>query len=259
MKRPIVILWLLLMPGVLCAQPLIQADEAGLMRQLFDSVSGWLICLSLTLAIIAICLQLFRSPRARTSQRNDSGAELRQLQKEIMRLQNKLDDRPTINDLNGLAERIKLVEGKYIERDSYSREISWERDDIQRTIAGERSTTPEKTETTIVSDQPLSQQGAFYAKMADLENGFSSKIITRHQDGEQLFEIFEQEDRAIYKITNDIDAQRYALAEPGMLSRACELLNQPFKGCRIEMKKEGILTKAGDQWHIQLKAKIEFK
>lgn len=110
------------------------------------------------------------------------------------------------------------------------------------------------------STAAINTQNNAFAKLPDLGNGFSSVILAKEQNGEQIYEIEITGDNAIFTITEDKYAQKYALSDPNYyLSSACDFYNQPVKGANIKVIENGTLTKSGSNWIIQSKAKIEFR
>ena len=80
------------------------------------------------------------------------------------------------------------------------------------------------------------------------------------QNGEQIYEIQVNGEKATYKITNEANPQKYALTDYNYyLAKACDFQNQPVKNCKINTTLEGTLTLSSGNWIIQSKARIEFK
>lgn len=105
-----------------------------------------------------------------------------------------------------------------------------------------------------------SGQNNAFAKLPDLGNGFSNSILAKEQNGEQIYEIEIKGDNGSFTITEDANAQKYALSDFNYyLSSACDFYNQPVKGAHIKVLEKGTLAKSGDNWIIQSKSKIEFR
>jgi len=99
-----------------------------------------------------------------------------------------------------------------------------------------------------------------FAKIPDLTRGFSNMVLVDLQNGEQIYEIQVDDNAATFRITNDLDAQKYALSDFNYyLATACIFVNQPVKGSRIQTNKDGVLKKDSQNWIIETKAVIEFK
>ncbi|GAB3262838.1 hypothetical protein GCM10027347_28830 [Larkinella harenae] len=101
---------------------------------------------------------------------------------------------------------------------------------------------------------------AFYARTADLGDGFSARGLLVKPERDTVFDIVLQNDtQATYQVSDNADAQRLALSDPySYLNDACEYLTQPNANSRIRTEQAGQLTLQGDKWKIAEKAKIRF-
>ncbi|MFC5411185.1 hypothetical protein ACFPMF_17825 [Larkinella bovis] len=101
---------------------------------------------------------------------------------------------------------------------------------------------------------------AFYARTADLGDGFSARGLLLTPERDTVFDVTLQSDtQATYQVSENPDAQRLALSDPySYLNDACEYLTQPSPTSRIRTEQAGHLTLQGDKWKITEKAKIRF-
>lgn len=105
----------------------------------------------------------------------------------------------------------------------------------------------------------LPETQLLFAKLPDIENGFSAEVLSPVQDGEQVYEIKVKDDQGTYEISQATDAQKYALSDANYyLLGACDFQNQPSKDSKISTRRIGKLIKSGTQWIIQERASIEF-
>jgi hypothetical protein len=229
------------------------AEPSGPLSQLIVGWEGEMIFLALLLGIIAIVKQFMIARKiSRKLSKNDK--ILNSLRNDIDRIEKK---QQAPNNIKSIEDRLKQLEDKATNPEEPSREIVWDRPSIKKAEPVIEQVSP--------NQQPVPEtlkpaHELVYAKFANLDEGFGPDIITTAQNGEQVYEIEITGDNAVFRIANDIDAQRYALAEAAYtFNKACELVNQPFKGCRIVLHREGTLVKMSGNWIIQQKAKIEFK
>lgn len=101
---------------------------------------------------------------------------------------------------------------------------------------------------------------AFYARTADLGDGFSAGGLLATPERDTVFDvILETDTQATYQVSENPDAQRLALSDPySYLNDACEYLTQPNPTSRIRTEQAGRLHLQGDKWKIIEKAKIRF-
>lgn len=193
----------------------------------------------------------------------DTDTKIRSLTSQVEQLTQKL-----IGEKQSLT-RLQTVHEKKIQE---SPEIEWE---ISKPAARQTATVSQmsnfqQTDLTPARDaQPVSENvdtdmefngPTLYAQLPDIENGFVPSVISSFQNGENVYELKINDDRGIFWISNDLKAQKYALADYGyFLGTGCELLNQPFKDCRIVTTAKGTLQKQGESWIILSKAKITFQ
>jgi len=99
-----------------------------------------------------------------------------------------------------------------------------------------------------------------YAKLPDLQYGFSNEVLQDNQNGEQIYELDIMGEKARFGISQDAAVQKYALSDyQYYLSNGCTLTNQPVKDSRIVVSEPGILTRSDNGWKIDKKAVITFK
>jgi len=169
------------------------------------------------------------------------------LKDDIIKLNSKLAQKQMQTvDLKPLEDKIKILEGRISNIENQARTVELQVE--KKVIANKQS-----------NEQPSSINSVF-AKLPDTGNGFSQSIISNNQNGEQIYEIEINGDKATFSISDDPNAQKYALSDFNYyLSNACDFLNQPVKNCRIYTIEKGSLIKSGSNWAVQNKAKIEFK
>ena len=100
----------------------------------------------------------------------------------------------------------------------------------------------------------------FYARMADLGDGFSAGGLLQAPDRDTVFEIQQlNETTAAYRVSENPELQRLALSDPySYLNDTCAYLTQPRPDSRIRTEQPGRLTLQGDKWLITQKAQISF-
>ena len=103
---------------------------------------------------------------------------------------------------------------------------------------------------------PVSQ----YARYADQGNGFSVPDLLKEEDNETIFEIIvTSSNTATFKITNNISAQKLALANASFfLNKTCRYDTAPSVNSNIITDSPGELTLQGNKWVIVNPAKISF-
>jgi hypothetical protein len=254
MKKITGILLMNFLPVLVIAQSENPSGGEGFVHH-FVSDERWLTYLALLFGVVAIALHLRSRKLSKSKDHSGNRTSIGELQQELGWLRSSLNSKPGQSDLNGLAEKIKLIEDKIEQMERPVREKEWT--DFKKTTMAQNAVTASQPH---VPDLAQTDGELFYAKLADLDDGFSFGIISPIQNGEQIYEIQTAGDTAVYRISSDANAQKYALAESTFtLGKACELLNQPFKGCQIVLQQEGSLIKISGNWIIQQKAKIEFK
>ena len=106
----------------------------------------------------------------------------------------------------------------------------------------------------------LPKEELFYAKFPDRKGAFSADELVAVQNGELVYEVKLKDGEGVYEISQDIDAQKYALSDVSYyLSEGCDFINQPSKNSWIINKSAGKLIQSGGTWIIQEKAVIEFR
>jgi len=256
MKKVACVLFISSLPLLALAHLRDNEGDGENLSQNLPSHATWMIYAALLISAIALGLQLI--PRKSSKPRDGSlnSGVFSDIQLEFTRLRADLNSRIGRIELNSLVEKVNVLEEKINQLERPIREIEW-------TGFAKSPVSPEADACGSLSQESAqAEQGAevWFAKLADLEDGFSSGILSTVQNGEQVYEIQTNGDTAVYRISSNPSAQKYALAESAFtLGKACDLLNQPFKGCHIALQKEGILVNTSGNWIIQQKAKIEFK
>ncbi|GAA4447886.1 hypothetical protein GCM10023189_04910 [Nibrella saemangeumensis] len=100
----------------------------------------------------------------------------------------------------------------------------------------------------------------FFARTADLGDGFSVNGLVNAPDRDTVFEIqLINDGQATYRVTDNADAQRMALSDPySFLNETCTYMTQPQPGSRIRTDQPGKLALQGEKWTITDKAQISF-
>ncbi|GAA4402306.1 hypothetical protein GCM10023187_17260 [Nibrella viscosa] len=100
----------------------------------------------------------------------------------------------------------------------------------------------------------------FYARNADLGDGFSVSSLLTAPDRDTVFEIqLVNDGQAEYRVADNADAQRMALSDPySFLNETCMYMTQPQPGSRIRTDQPGKLALQGEKWTITDKAQISF-
>lgn len=183
--------------------------------------------------------------------------ELFELKKQLKQIQSTLDGKANTRNLDisvsDLDSRLKLAE-KALEGESvFIKDGNGE----QRAASN-----PPVTAASVPALEPAEQTAptiTIFAKLPDIEGGFSPNILTPVQNGEQVYEIEITGDTAAFGIAAGSDAQSYALSDfKYLLAGACEFINQPLPNSRIITRSKGTLVKIANDWQIDKKAKIEF-
>ncbi len=116
----------------------------------------------------------------------------------------------------------------------------------------------EKADRTSAAQHSPTQE-ILYAKLPDTYDGFSAAILSSEQDGEKIYEITSAGESATFQISEDKDAQKYALSDYNYyLGNACTMENAPEKDSRIVTEVPGKLIRRGKDWMIETKALIKF-
>lgn len=111
----------------------------------------------------------------------------------------------------------------------------------------------------IISANGLHEQH-HYAKMPGSDGRFNEEEFLNQQNGEQIYELKLKENEGIFKISDNTQAQIYALSDIGSyLESACDFPAPPDRNSRIVTITLGTVHKQGSQWLIIDKAKIEFE
>lgn len=224
-------------------------EDGDILRHLGIIIGKWMPYIALLTGLIAILLNSRQSRRLSKLKKyiDEQRLKVSGLQEDIRKKVNRTDLDNLMAKEQATPDKVAGTEQPYLEK-------VWEM--------------PKKSATSVVNIESAVQVTApeepehcvFYAKLADLDDGFSAAVMDSQQNGEQIYEIKVEGETAAYGISTDPNAQKYALAEfTFTLGKACELLNQPFKGCQIILQREGTLVKIAGNWIIQQKAQIEFK
>lgn len=101
----------------------------------------------------------------------------------------------------------------------------------------------------------------FYARTADLGNGFSVSGLLKEPERGTVYELeLSSPGTATFRVSQSPDAQQLAMSDPySYLSDACLYENQPGgPNSRIQTVAPGQLVLQGDKWQITEKARIGF-
>lgn len=207
--------------------------------------------IAMILSIVALFSSIYsifkKNTKSTSTDESVKTDENKYLVEEIRVLKSQLIKKPNI-DISQFESKISAMEAKISQLENQIRIF-------------ELASKDEKTQKPAPEvSRPNTTPKASYAKLPDLGNGFSQSIISENQNGEQIYEFKFNGERGSFSITNDTNAQKYALNDVNYyLNNACDSINQPFKGARIVTKVDGTIIKSGGNWIIQTKAKIEFK
>lgn len=207
--------------------------------------------ISLILSIFALVLgglAFMRSSKGSSSQGSEkSNLDYLVLKEDLKTLSNTVRQKQSV-DLSPIQSSVKSLESRItnLENRSPTVELS-----VTNQI-------PKQEQKQVTNQQ--SSSTVKYARYPDMSNGFTNGALKDSQNGELIFEIQVSGNNASFSVSDDSSAQAFALSDyKNYLSDACDLANQPSKGCRIITQSIGSLSKSGSNWIIQNKAKIEFK
>lgn len=223
-----------------------QADNLEGLQQSHEPMENTLPLIALIVSCVAVLLSgfvLYRKPHKLENQEGWKD-DVAKLKNELHKVKQNSRKFLTKESLVPLEEGLSRLNGRIIELESNHKtpEITQEnRIDIPLTID--------------LPDKPL----VSFAKFRDLENGFSSSILSSVQNGEQTYQLEITGDSALYGVSDNIKAQKYALSNYEYLSDACDFINQAELGSQIYTVEKGWLTKSAGNWIIQSKALIEFR
>ena len=112
-----------------------------------------------------------------------------------------------------------------------------------------------------VFQQPQKQESPIkFARYADQGDGFSVSELLTEENSETIFQIKVTGATAKFRITNNRNAQRYALSNASyFFSKACKYDSSPTMESIITTDIEGDLKLQGGKWQIQSPAKISFR
>jgi hypothetical protein len=258
MNRIVGITLFTMLPFLTMAQVSGSREGQGFFQDMFGDQMTWPVLAALFLSTAAVLLQLFWKPKvSKSTGRTADTIAINTLREELSMLKGDGSYSVTRRDLERLEARIKKIE-ETIQPQPAVREVEWTNLKTSR-VSPEAEELQAAGPSEPDSKEQPSQQ-LFYAKFPDLEEGFSTNVLSSIQNGENIYEIESVDDSAVYRISSDPHAQKYALAESSFtLGKACELENQPFKGCQILLKRKGLLLNISGNWIIQQKAIIAFK
>jgi len=101
-----------------------------------------------------------------------------------------------------------------------------------------------------------------FARYADTGDGFSAAELLDKPDGETIFEILIAPNNTMgeYKVTSNVDAQRYALSNAQyLLGKTCQYDAFPSgSNAAIKTEKPGTIKLTGSKWTIVNPARISF-
>lgn len=231
--------------------PVDNAGTGGSNTDNSDS-GGWKIWLALLAGLGGLGLglrSLMTKPEKKASAvKTGSGdADTSKLEARVATFNALLPLKADISVLNAFEQKVNSLENRIIQLEKKGEE----RPDSSNNKSSNNQKAPANS---------VKKEETIYAKMPDLNNGFSNDILRKEQNGEQVYEIFITDQTATYSVSSDTAAQGYALNDVSyILGRACTLGNQPFPNCRIDTKLNGTLTKTAEGWTIGNKALVEFK
>lgn len=208
--------------------------------------------ISIIIGIVALIASVYAILKRNTSARCTGVSESKNpdyhiLKEDLKNINSRLAQKQSI-DIKPIEDKLKNIDSRLVKLENLPRTVEFavEKQQVTQTVKQH------------VSPQPSTQM--LYAKLPDNGNSFSQSILTDNQNGEQIYEIQVSGDKGTFVVSNDTNAQKYALSDFNYyLPNACDMLNQPTKGARIVTVEKGILVKSGGNWVIQSKAKIEFK
>jgi hypothetical protein len=258
MNRFVGITTLTMLPLLTMAQESVSRERQGFLQDFFGDNVTWPVLAALVLSMAAVLLQAFRKTKVtRSAGTTQHTRDINALREELRMLKGGEVYSVTRRDLESLEGRIKVLEEASKILPS-TREMEWTNLQRSSMLAGTEAPEAVKPPEPVSEEQPSPK--LLYAKYADLDDGFSANVLSTIQNGENIYEIESIDDSAVFRISSDPHAQKYALAESSYtLGKACELENQPFKGCQIFLKRKGLLLNVSGNWIIQQKAIIEFK
>lgn len=207
--------------------------------------------ISLIIAIIALLAALyaiFKGNAGSASANSESkNPDYHILKEDLKEIRTRLSQRQNV-DFKPIEDKLKSIENRLGQLENQPRTVEF-------AVEKQQVSQPIKQQ---VTQQPSTQ--SLFAKLPDNGNSFSQSILTDNQNGEQIYEIQVSGDKGTFVVSNDANAQKYALSDFNYyLPNACDMLNQPTKGARIVTIEKGTIAKSGGNWVIQNKAKIEFK
>ena len=174
---------------------------------------------------------------------------LKELRDELGKLRNRIAHLESeIEDLKS-----KGKEQKHITVDSPEAEI-------RPSIQIKERNTPSREDSYLPPPPPIVAENTRYALYMDNSEGFSVGGLMHAEGHETIYLIgITSPQNATYRICANLDAQAYALSDPGYYLRtACDYDNSPTSGKHIETLTEGSLELSGNIWKITKRARIRF-
>jgi hypothetical protein len=211
--------------------------------------AGWLPWAALIAGLGGLGLGLLaflRKPKAQAGQvEMATAAELEQVKRNLATLTAQLNQKADAATIQALETKLGTVEGLAKKAGQQAAATNTAKEEVR----SNKAAAPAPTAAT-----------KLYAKLPDIDNGFSNNILKTEQLGEQAYELTVGESSGSYTISSDRDAQSYAVNDFNyILARGCTLNNQPFTNCRVETVQPGTLSKGKDGWMIERKAVVEFR
>lgn len=236
----------------------VDTSEAGLQGQEVDSNSSvseepknqnkW-VMLSIVLSILAIGISLFailrKQKKSRGNRRSGEYKESKPatdgVSKEVSTKQ--LDDLSL--KINDLTNRIGSLENEL-------KKIKTPGNVAQPSSSGKSS----ETESNQQSQKVV--KIAKYAKNADGDS-FDKDNLTDKSDDKRIYELLIEGTKGTYKVTNNREAQLFALEDPNTyLRKACNYTSLADANSFIKTIEDGIIELRGGKWVITKKAEIDF-
>lgn len=215
------------------------------------SVFNWLTIVTALLAIAALVLSflVYRNLARLLNSVGRRKIDIKILQDELAEIKSRVVQQNTVvkdttgaGDTKALEARLALLEKRIIKFEAQSPAIETKAPPASKS----------SKQTAVVAQKK-------YAKLPDLQNGFSNEVLQDRQNGEQIYELDITGEKAVFAISQDAAVQKYALSDfQYYLSNGCTLTNQPVKDSRIVMSEPGILSKSDNGWKIEKKAVITF-
>lgn len=217
------------------------------------SIFNWLTIVTALLAIAALVLSflVYRNLARMLNSVSRRKIDIKILQDEVAEIKLRVVQQHTVAGAHADgAGTIKVLDARLSSLEKQIAKIA----DAQNAAAKTKPAVSTKS-----NKQPAVTAQKKYAKLPDLQNGFSNEVLQDVQNGEQIYELDITGEQAVFVISQDAAVQKYALSDfRYYLSNGCELTNQPVKDSRIVMNEPGLLSSSDNGWKIEKKAVITF-